>query len=172
MSGGLSKAFNIEKNEQSIVFILILQSVFIGFFAGSFDVGAQSLFLSVYAAALIPKAFVISGLVGILITSVYSHLQSRMKFSNFVLLNFVFIAVITTLLRLGFEFTSDKRLVFAVFVMMGPLTIISFLGFWGTVGRMFTLRQGKRLFGLIDTGQILGIIIVSFAIPVLCYYAP
>jgi hypothetical protein len=167
MSVSLAKAFNIEKNEQSVVFILILQSVFIGFFAGSFDVGAQSLFLSVYPASLIPKAFVISGVVGILITSVYTRLQTRLKFSNFVLLNFIFVAVITALLRLGFEFTSDKRLVFAVFVMMGPLTIISFLGFWGTVGRLFTLRQGKRLFGLIDTGQVFGIIVVSFTIPLL-----
>jgi ATP/ADP translocase len=167
MPGGISKALNIEKNEQSVVFILILQSVFIGFFAGSFDVGAQSLFLSVYDASLIPKAFVISGIVGILITSVYTFLQSRMKFSQFVLLNLIFVALCTALLRLGFEFTNDKRLIFTVFVMMGPLTIISFLGFWGTVGRMFTLRQGKRLFGLIDTGQVFGIIVVSFAIPLL-----
>lgn len=167
MPGGIAKALNIEKDEQSSVIILIIQSVFIGFYAGSLDVGAQSLFLSVYDASLIPKAFVLSGIVGIIITSVYTALQTRMKFSKFALVNFVFIAVVTTLLRLGFEFTEDKRLVFAVFVMMGPLTIISFLGFWGTVGRLFTLRQGKRLFGLIDTGQILGIIIVSFAIPVL-----
>jgi nitrate reductase gamma subunit len=41
------------------------------------------------------------------------------------------------------------------------------LGFWGTVGRMFTLRQGKRLFGLVDTGQILGIILISYVVPVL-----
>lgn len=167
MQGGIARALNIEKNEQSSVFILIIQSVFIGFFAGSFDVGAQSLFLSVYDASLIPKAFVLSGVVGIFITSVYTRLQARMKFSGFALINYIFIALITLLLRLGFEFTDDKRLVFAVFVMMGPLTIISFLGFWGTVGRLYTLRQGKRLFGLIDTGQILGIIIVSFAIPVL-----
>jgi len=167
MQGGIAGAFNIEKNEQSSVFVLILQSVFIGFFAGSLDVGAQSLFLSVYDASLIPKAFVISGIVGIIITSVYTRLQSRMRFSNFALLNFIFVALVTALLRLGFEFTDDKRLVFAVFVMMGPLTIISFLGFWGTVGRLFTLRQGKRLFGLIDTGQIFGIIVVSFAIPLL-----
>jgi hypothetical protein len=55
--------------------------------------------------------------------------------------------------------------------MMGPINIIALLGFWGTVGRMFTLRQGKRLFGLIDTGQIIGIIVSSYAIPVLLSYA-
>lgn len=161
------RLFSIEKEEQYRVVILLIQSIFLGIFAGSFDVGAQSLFLKVYDASLIPKAFVVSGIVGILITSLYSLLQNRMIFSNFAVLNLIFIVIATSLLRLGFEFTEDKRLVFAIFVMMGPLTIISFLGFWGTVGRMFTLRQGKRLFGLIDSGQILGIIISSFAIPVL-----
>ena len=158
---------SIEKEEQYSVVILLIQSIFLGIFAGSFDVGAQSLFLKVYDASLIPKAFVISGIVGILITSLYTILQKRMKFSDFAILNLIFVVVATSILRLGFEFTEDKRLVFAIFVMMGPLTIVSFLGFWGTVGRMFTLRQGKRLFGLIDSGQILGIIMSSFAIPVL-----
>ncbi len=33
------------------------------------------------------------------------------------------------------------------------------LGFWGTAGRYFTLREGKRLFGVIDTGAVVGMIL-------------
>ena len=160
-------ALNISEKEKFNVKILLIQSVFLGIFAGAFDVGAQSLFLRVYDASLIPKAFVVSGVVGIIITSIYTKLQARMKFGNFAVLNLIFIVIATSLLRLGFELTEDKRLAFIIFVMWGPLTIISFLGFWGTVSRIFTLRQGKRIFGIIDTGQILGIIISSFAIPIL-----
>jgi len=167
MASGLIKALNIEREELSRVSILILQSVFLGIFAGAFDVGAHALFIETYGAALIPKAFAISGGVGIVITSVYSIMQKRIRFSVFAVLNLLFVAIMTIVLRFGFEIVNDKRLIFAIFVMMGPLTIISFLGFWGTVGRMFTLRQGKRLFGLIDTGQILGIILASYAIPLL-----
>jgi AAA family ATP:ADP antiporter len=167
MASGIFKALNIEKEEISSVSILIFQSVFLGIFAGAFDVGAQSLFIETYGAALIPKAFAISGGVGIIITSLYSFLQRKLKFSLFAIINLIFVAILTFALRFGFELFHDDRLVFATFVMMGPLTIISFLGFWGTVGRMFTLRQGKRLFGLIDTGQIIGIILASYAIPLL-----
>ena len=46
--------------------------------------------------------------------------------------------------------------------MMGPLNIIGLVGFWGTASRIFTLRQGKRLFGIIDGGQVIGIIIASY----------
>ena len=167
MASGLIGVFNIEREELSKVTVLLLQSVFLGIFAGAFDVGAQSVFLAVYDASMIPKAFAISGATGIVITSVYSFLQSRMRFSVFAVINLLFVAVCTIGLRLGFGITGDDRLVFAMFVLMGPLTIISFLGFWGTVSRMFTLRQGKRLFGIIDTGQIAGMILSFYAIPLL-----
>jgi AAA family ATP:ADP antiporter len=50
---------------------------------------------------------------------------------------------------------------------MGPLNIVALVGFWGTVSRMFDLRQGKRLFGIIDMGQVIGVIISSWAVPFL-----
>jgi ATP:ADP antiporter, AAA family len=33
--------------------------------------------------------------------------------------------------------------------------------------RIFDLRQGKRIFGFIDTGQVIGVIVSSFSIPFL-----
>lgn len=167
MSSGLRKILSIEKEEVSAVSILLFQSVFLGIFAGTFDVSAQSYFLEVFSADQIPKAFAYSGAVGILITSLYSFLQARMRFSVFAVLNLLFVAVVSISLRLGFVLYNSDHLVFAMFVLMGPLTIISFLSFWGTVGRIFSLRQGKRLFGLIDAGQIMGIILASYAIPIL-----
>ncbi len=56
--------------------------------------------------------------------------------------------------------------------MMGPLNILGIVGFWGVASRLFTLRQGKRLFGLIDSGQIIGMIIISLMIPVLIKLLP
>lgn len=158
---------NIEQEEKTTVLLLIVQSVFLGTFYGAFDIGAHALFLDRFPAQMIPKAFVVSGFAGILMTSVYSWFQARMKFALFTLANLFFIAAVSFLLWMGFFFTGGDRHVFIIFVMMGPLNIIALLGFWGTVSRMFTLRQGKRLFGLIDTGQIFGIILASYAIPFL-----
>ena len=167
MARGLYKALNIESGEETNVLVLIFQSVFIGIFYGTFDISAHTLFLDVYPANMIPKAYIISGLAGIIMTSVYSFFQSRIRFSVFAVINLFFVAGMTLLMRLGYIVSSQERVVFAIFIMMGPLNILALLGFWGTVGRIFTLRQGKRLFGLIDSGQIIGIIISSYAIPVL-----
>jgi len=167
MAKGLYKALNIESGEETTVFLLILQSIFLGTFYGTFDISAHALFLNIFEPEMIPKAYIISGVVGIILTSVYSRFQSRMKFSTFAGLNLVAVAIITILMRLGYMITDSQWHTFLVFVMMGPLNIIALLGFWGTVSRIFTLRQGKRLFGLIDTGQIVGIILSSYAVPVL-----
>jgi len=163
----ISKALNIESEERSLVFLLLTQSVFLGIFAGSLDVGANSLFLEDYSADLMPRAFMVSGAVGILFTSLYTFFQKRMAFKTFTILNLLIAVIITALLRIGYAVSDDPRVSFALLVMMGPLIIISLLGFWGTAGRYFTLREGKRLFGVIDTGSIIGMILAFYAVPVL-----
>lgn len=158
---------NLEDNEGLSVFLFLIQSVFLGIFYGAFDVGAHALFLTVYPASMIPKAYVISGIAGIILTSLYARIQNKLPFSKLAIINLLFISVATAILRLLFQYTESNWLIFLIFIMMGPLNIIALLGFWGAVGRIFTLRQGKRLFGLIDSGQIFGAILSTFAIPVL-----
>jgi ATP:ADP antiporter, AAA family len=161
------KALEIEKQEVLPVFLLLSQSVFIGVFSGAFDIAGNSLFLEKFSSDILPKAFTISGVAGILMTALYSFFQNRIGFKTLASLNLVAISIATVLLWLGFRAHVGNWIYFAILVMMGPLIILSMLGFWGTAGRIFTLRQGKRLFGLIDAGQIVGIIAASYAIPVL-----
>ena len=167
MSLSIAKALNIEKDERSIVLLLLTQSIFLGIFAGALDVGANALFLETYSANLMPRAFMISGAVGILFTSLYTFFQKRLQFKSFTILNLLVVIVLTGGLRLGYSYSDDPRVTFALLVFMGPLIIISMLGFWGTVGRYFTLREGKRLFGIIDTGSVVGMILAFYAVPVL-----
>jgi AAA family ATP:ADP antiporter len=167
MKGKLFQLFGVEHNEESLVSILLVQSVFIGIFYGTFDISAHSLFLAIFDEKIMARAYVVSGLVGIILTSLYTWLQVRMQFRNFAILNFITVSVLTFLLWLFLLIAPSKGIIFFVFVMMGPLNILAMLCFWGTTGRLFTLRQGKRLFGLIDAGIILGVIISSYMIPVI-----
>ncbi|MCF8226946.1 MAG: hypothetical protein K9J30_13800 [Bacteroidales bacterium] len=167
MSIGIARALNIEKEEQSVVFLLLAQSVFLGIFAGALDVGANALFLEAYSADRMPGAFMVSGGVGILFTTVYTFLQNRIRFKLFTILNLMIAVILTGLLRFGYYLYDEKWLAFVLLVMMGPVIIISMLGFWGTAGRYFTLREGKRLFGIIDTGSVVGMILAFYAVPVL-----
>lgn len=167
MKERLFRLLGIEREEESMVSMLLAQSIFLGIFFGAFDISAHSLFLSVYDEKAMARAYVISGFTGIILTSVYTFFQARMRFRNFATANLVFVTIVTFLLWVAMLLIPGKIVTFAVFVMLGPLNILAILGFWGTTGRLFTLRQGKRLFGLVDAGLIIGIILSCYAIPVL-----
>lgn len=163
----LYESLNIRRDEVLPVSLFIFQSVFLGIFLGAFDVGANTLFLNTFDSSMISKAFAVSGMVGIILTSLYTFFQKRISFSSLSIINLLTVFLITFLLRFGYYFTDTKWLAFGMFVMMGPLNIVALVGFWGTVSRIFDLRQGKRIFGIIDTGQVIGVILASWAVPFL-----
>lgn len=161
------EALNVRRDEVLAVSLFIFQSVFLGIFLGAFDVGANTLFLQAFDSSMISKAFAISGLAGIILTSLYTYFQGRIVFSRLSEINLFVVFLITFFLGFGYFFTDSKWLAFGLFVMMGPLNIVAMVGFWGTVSRIFDLRQGKRLFGIIDGGQVIGVILSSWAVPFL-----
>ena len=145
MKDKLFSLLGIEPGEESMVSILLSQSVFLGIFFGAFDISAHSLFLSVFDEKMMAKGYVVSGLAGIILTSAYTKLQTKMIFRRFAVINLAFITVLMLLLWLAQLLAPSHLVVFLVFIMLGPLNILAMLGFWGTTARLFTLRQGKRL---------------------------
>lgn len=167
MKAGIFKLLGIESGEQSMVSVLLTQSVFLGIFVGAFDISAHSFFLSVFDERMMARGYVLSGLAGIILTFLFTYLQKRSRFSFFSVLNLAFITIVTFVLWILMTTTSARWVIWLLFIMLGPLNILALLGFWGTAGRLFSLRQGKRLFGLVDAGLIAGIIVISYAIPLL-----
>lgn len=167
----LLSALGIESGEESMVGMLLTQSVFLGIFFGAFDISAHSLFLSIFDEKMMARAYVVSGLAGIILTALYTGLQTRMKFRNFAIFNLALVTALSLLLWIALLISPGKLIVFLVFIMLGPLNILAALGFWGTAGRLFSLRQGKRLFGLVDAGLVVGIIISCYTIPVLLAFS-
>lgn len=165
MGNDIAKLFGIEKEEQRLIITLLIQSVFLGIFYGVFNITAHSLFLARFDETIMARAYIISGLAGSGLTYLYTLLQSKLKFTGFSLINLGFILFITLILWLLISIYPENWVVFTIFIMLGPLNLLALLGFYGTTGRLFTLRQGKRLFGIVDTGLVVGVIVSSFAIP-------
>ena len=167
MKDRLFQLLGIEHGEESMVSMLLTQSVFLGIFYGAFDISAHSLFLAIFDEKVMARGYVVSGFTGIILTGLYTWLQTNLSFKNFAITNLIFVTLLTLFLWIALLLYPSKWVIFIVFVMLGPLNILAMLGFWGTTGRLFTLRQGKRLFGLVDAGLIIGIIFSCYAIPVL-----
>jgi hypothetical protein len=167
MRDKLRTLLQIESGEESMVSMLLTQSVFLGIFIGAFDIAAHSLLLSTFDEKMMARGYVFSGIAGIILTSLYSRFLTRLQFKNFAIINLIVVTVLTLFLWSAMIFSPAKWIIFMVFMMFGPLNILALFGFWGTAERLFTGKQGKRLFRLADTGLIVGIIIISFAIPVI-----
>lgn len=163
----INKVFSIRAEEQKTVYLLLLQTVFLGGFFALFDISATSLFINTYGEAMLSKAFLISGILGLTLTTIYYKLQLVWPFSKLIVINLLTISLFTLLTRMLFFVSEGNWVIFMVFVLMGPLNLLGVVGFWGMAGRLFTLRQGKRLFSLIDSGQIFGMILISFLVPIL-----
>ena len=157
----------IEADERRSVVLIMLLSFFLGVFNGTFYIGSHSQFLDTFGKEEIANAYVISGVVGIVMTFIYAFFQARISFSALSKWNLIMISIMAIALRMAYDYVDPAKVDFAYFVLYGPLNILAVVAFWGMVNRIYSLRQGKRLFGIIDAGIIFGIIVSSISIPLL-----
>ena len=167
MRDKLRNLLGIAPGEESMVSMLLTQSVFLGIFIGAFDIAAHSLLLSTYDEKILARGYVVSGIIGIILTYLYSMFLKGWQFKKIAIINLIIVTILTLSLWSALIFSPAKWIKFIVFIMFGPLNILALLGFWGTTDRLFSFKQGRRLLWLADIGLILGVIMISFAIPVL-----
>lgn len=174
MLKALFLALNVRPGEEKQVMLLLGKGFFMGVFLATYEVTAETLFLNRLEEYL-KEAILVSGFLGILTTSIFSTLQGKIKFSHLALGNLLVIFVFTIAVYLLFKYGDanfQDYLVFLMFAMIGPILAVVLLGFWGTFGRMFNLRQSKRIIGGIDVGQLIAAIITFYTIPFLEPFIP
>jgi ATP:ADP antiporter, AAA family len=153
--------------DESMVSMLLAQSVFLGIFIGAYDVAAHSLLLSTFDERIMARGYIISGLAGIILTNIYSRINSGQQFRNFSLISLIFIFALTFFIWLALIISPSKWIIFTVFIMFGPLNLVALNCLRVTKEGPFKNKQERRALPFADTGLIIGILIISFAIPVI-----
>ncbi len=169
----LLRILNVEKGEEKPVLLLLAMGFFMGSFLYTYKIVAEALFLSTFSEGAVPTALFISALLGVVSTGIFASLQNKIPFARLAILNYLIIFCFLALIRVLFAFlseTSHDILIFILFVFFQPVLSICILGFWGLFGRMFNLRQSKRIIGGIDSGQLTAAILISFAITLINQY--
>ena len=153
--------------------LLLGKGFFMGIMLASYQVGAEALFISEIGEERLSEAFFWAGGMGILFTGLFVFFQKRINFSTLVTTMTFLMLLLIVGLRVYFYVNEYQindvyiNLVFTLFVMVGPISALTLLGFWGIFGRIFDLKQQKRIIGGIDTGQLFATMIAFFSIPVL-----
>ncbi|ELR69994.1 hypothetical protein C900_04421 [Fulvivirga imtechensis AK7] len=166
------KVLGIEEEESTRIFLLLGMGFFIGIFLATLDVGASTLFLNNFDEETeLPLAILLSGIFGIVATAIYNYFQNRISFGTLAAGSLIIITIILAGIEAGFRTTDDPLpLYFFAFTFIVPSNFIVLLIFWGSFGRMFNLRQAKRVIGSVDTGQLVASIIALFSIPLMLNY--
>ncbi len=169
MKKQILKILNVEEAEASQVYMLLLMGFFMGIFLATFEVSSFTLFITNFDEAKdLPIAIVASGLVGIIFTYLYNKLQVRISFTALGIIVLILITALILGIRIGFNYVDDPHdLYYVTFVLATPFSYLALLIFWGVFGRIFDLRQAKRIIGSIDTGTLLASIVALFSIPFL-----
>lgn len=165
----LYSALNVRPGEEKQVLLLLGKGFFMGIFLATYQITAETLFLSRLEAYL-KEAILFSGFLGIITTALFSYLQNRISFAKLALGNLLLICITTLSIYIIFKTGNvdiQDYLVFMMFSLIGPILAVCLLGFWGVFGRLFDLRQSKRIIGGIDIGQLSAAILASMIIPFL-----
>ena len=169
MKARLLRFLDVEADEVERVLLLFIMGFSMGMFMATMSVASQSLFLQNFNESTeLPVAFVVSGFFGLLATIVYNFLQNRIPFPVLATFSLATIALITAFIEFGEGFFADPKTMYAFgFTQILPFSFIIYLVFWGSFGRLFNLREAKRLVGVVDIGAMIAAFIAFFSIPLL-----
>lgn len=172
MKDRLLKFLDVEPDEAGRVSLLFVMGVFMGLFIATTSVASQSLYLEHFSETEdLPYALFKAGIYGLIATVVYNFLQNRIPFPLLAGLSLVYITATTAFIEFGEGFFADPNQMYEFgFTQMLPFSFLTYLVFWGSFGRLFNLRQSKRLVGTVDIGAMLATFISFFSIPFLLRY--
>jgi len=155
------------EEERKQVLLMLATGFFFGIFIATYQVTAESLFLS-QMSSRINEAFLISGVLGIGSTLIFTFFQNRIRFVTLTISSLAVILLVTSGIYYLYRFgngTIHNDVLFIMYCLTGPVTAILLLCYWGIFGRLFNFRQSKRIIGWIDTGQLIAIITANFFVP-------
>ena len=162
-SGQISSRFHIRASETHSVFLLFTHAVFHGLAAVFAYASAMALFLAAFDAEQLSLVYLSAAVIltgaGFLFNRLNAYFQARTLFTV-VLVGLISLAI---LFRLGLMLSTAVWIPFFLLIWHRLLYVLTQIEFWGTAGQVFSLQQGKRLFGLIGSGENLAKI-VGFAL--------
>jgi HEAT repeat protein len=166
----IRRALGVRASEVSRVSWLIAHSLFVGVFAAFFLTAANALFLDRFEIAFLPLAYIAAGALGYLALMLFSRAQRAVPVQRLLVANLAVLLLLTAGFWLLTVATGNRWVVFLMFAWVGPAFGLVSLGYWALASRLFDLREGKRLFGLVGAGEEVATVVALFSVPLLLRY--
>ncbi len=161
----VANIFNLRSGEGLATVLLFTHSFFIGITLTFLETASYSLFLTKFSSEFLPYAYVIAAGVTTFVGYVHTKAEDFLSFPRLLSTTLIVIFVSLCGLYLSLIMIDSKWTVLAISISYYVLTALSYLEFWGLAGRLFTLRQSKRLFSLIGAEETVGELLRDFPLP-------
>jgi ATP:ADP antiporter, AAA family len=164
----LAQFLNLRPGEGRLVSLLLVLSFLTGGAIVFSDIAGNALFLSLFGTDALPLIYITTAFVSPIAGLSFTYLQRRFSFTRVVIgFNGALFLLLAAIL-VGLWLTGGASwLVFLALFWYRFYYVLGLLLFWGLAGRVLDLRQGKRLFGLISTGESLSRTIGYFSTSIL-----
>jgi ATP:ADP antiporter, AAA family len=154
MKRGWLDLIDILPGEGRVVSLLIAHSFFMGLSLIVFETAAIALFLGRFPAESVPYTFIGTAFVVPLSGVVYNSLYNRL-FTPQLWAGTLLVLLAVPLAAVGvLQATRSAWPSFVLMVLVIAMYALTALEFWGVAGRVLSLRQARRLYGLIGSGEV------------------
>ena len=144
----------LEAGEGRTASLMLAHAFCMGLATVFFETAASALFLTRFPATAIPIVYIAAAIVSVVVGLAYAKLERRIAFWPLMTGTLAFLAGSVLMFRVAISFTDAAIVVFALFVWYRLLSILTDVEYWAVATRLYDIRQAKRLFGFIGSGEV------------------
>lgn len=161
----ISRALNLRPGDGWPLLVLIAHSCLKGAARVLTETPANALFLSRFSIEELPLVYVCTAVVCTGIGLVFARMEPRISLRALLAGTLGFLSIVTLAFYFALSAYPLQPVVFGTMVWKDVHWTLMNLEFWALAGVLLDVRQGKRLFGMIATGEIVAGMVGGFSVP-------
>lgn len=154
----LKKTLAVQGEELSSLLWMFVFGSFLGVSVSLYDVASVTDFLEVYNHTYLPGAIICSGLLGIFTANTFISIQNWVSYSKVACWTIVILLLLILSICISHLSSASEASVYISFVLIGPISSLTLLVFWGLFERLFDLAQVRRLSAIAESGMVVAAI--------------
>ncbi len=163
----LASVFNVRPGEGARLLLLLAHSFAQGLSLVFLETPANTLFLSNFPVVTLPYVYIATAVVSTLMGYGYARLEARFAPAKLLTVTLVVLSAATGFFYLTFQLHQSKWLAIGLMIWKDVWWALTGIEFWALAGFLFNVRQGKRLFGVVGTGEVVAGILGGLSVPVI-----
>ncbi len=145
--------------------LLLIHSFFIGISQILLRTTATTLYLVNFSANDMPYVYIGSAIAAPLVGYLYARLQDKLSFKKLLVFNLSLLLAMSVVFRVVIELAPQAGFVsLGLYIWYYVQDVLINLEFWTLAGQLFDVQQGKRLFALVGSGEMIARVISGFLV--------